>query len=228
MIGELKAAWMGWGGSLMVHGVAIAACGFLMVRPPEVGIDQAPVSTEIQLMETPSAPASEDKPPLDTVAEAVPVSPTPCAATLPPTREDDKPLEPLADLQPQPLPAALSEPVKRETSAAPAKRRSSKAPSLPSAASRGAREALPDYLRNPPPAYPESSRLSREEGVVIVNVTVAPSGKPAEVLLGSSSRHEALDQAALTAVRGWKFRPATANGIPVSSRVAVPVRFELH
>lgn len=228
MIGELKAAWMGWGGSLMVHGVAIAACGLLMVRPPETGIDQAPVAAEIQLMETPAAPESEDLPPREMIAEADPVPPAqaaeaPLAATVPPA-----PVESLPDSQLQPLPAAPSSPVKKESSAAPSKRLSSKTPSLPSAASRGAREALPDYLRNPPPAYPESSRLAREEGVVILDVTVAPSGKPTEVLLGRSSRHKALDQAAITAVRGWKFRPAMANGIPVSSRVAVPVRFELH
>lgn len=228
MIGELKAAWLGWGGSLMVHGVAIAACGLLMVRPPETGIDQAPVAAEIQLMETPAAPESEDQPPRETIAEAdtVPLAAgadAPLAATVPPA-----PVDAPADPQLQPLPATPPQPIKKESSSAPSKHHSSKPPSLPSSASRGAREALPDYLRNPPPAYPESSRLAREEGVVILDVTVAPTGKPTEVLLGRSSRHEALDQAAITAVRGWKFRPATANGLPVSSRVAVPVRFELH
>lgn len=226
MIGELKAAWMGWGGSLMVHGVAIAACGFMMVRPPELGIDQASVSAEIQLMETPAASESEDQPPRETNQEPDPVAPVPLAEALLAPTVPPVPLQPLPE--PQPLPAIRPSAAKREPSAAPSKRRSSEVPSLPSAASRGAREALPDYLRNPPPAYPESSRLAREEGVVILDVTVATSGKPTEVLLGRSSGHGTLDQAAVTAVRGWKFRPATANGIPVSSRVAVPVRFELH
>jgi TonB family protein len=36
------------------------------------------------------------------------------------------------------------------------------------------------------------------------------------------------DQAAIDAVRQWKFKPAMAKGKPVAVWVAVPVRFTVH
>ena len=91
-----------------------------------------------------------------------------------------------------------------------------------------ARGAIPDYLRNPPPAYPEPSRLAHEEGVVMLVVDVGHSGNPTGVRLQQSSGFTALDQAAIRAVRDWKFRPATTAGMVVASSVSIPVRFELH
>ena len=87
--------------------------------------------------------------------------------------------------------------------------------------------ARPRYRTNPTPDYPLSCKRRREEGIVLLNVVVQADGLPAAVSLTQSSGHPLLDEAALDAVRRWTFEPGLAAGVPVSSRVVVPVRFSL-
>lgn len=87
--------------------------------------------------------------------------------------------------------------------------------------------AEPDYLRNPAPEYPREARRAREQGVVLIDVLVSAEGVVHELLLKESSGFKSLDQAALRAVRDWKFKPARIAGVPFSTRVDVPVRFVL-
>ena len=88
--------------------------------------------------------------------------------------------------------------------------------------------AKPDYLRNPPPKYPAESRKLREEGVVLLKVSVTPEGRPADVQLQRSSGFARLDEAALRAVRRWEFNPARVGVTPIACVVEVPVRFGLN
>jgi protein TonB len=83
------------------------------------------------------------------------------------------------------------------------------------------------YLSNPRPDYPEVARRQHQEGLVILSVEVDSDGRPSEVSVAHGSGFPLLDQAAVQAVRSWRFEPARAGGIPVSSRVDVPVRFRL-
>jgi len=62
---------------------------------------------------------------------------------------------------------------------------------------------------------------------VLISVEIGGDGRASEVTLKRSSGFPLLDEAAIRAVRGWTFEPARAAGIPVSSRVDVPVRFSL-
>jgi protein TonB len=87
--------------------------------------------------------------------------------------------------------------------------------------------ARPRYRTNSTPDYPLSCKRRREEGMVLLNVVVQADGLPAAVSLAQSSGHPLLDKAALDAVRRWTFEPGLAAGVPVSSRVVVPVRFSL-
>jgi protein TonB len=87
--------------------------------------------------------------------------------------------------------------------------------------------AKPRYRVNPAPEYPIASRRRREEGVVMVKVTVEANGAPSAISLAASSGYPLLDAAALDAVRRWTFDPARAAGVPVPSLVNVPVRFSL-
>jgi protein TonB len=48
------------------------------------------------------------------------------------------------------------------------------------------------------------------------------------VQIESSSGWPILDEAALRAVKNWRFHPARVGGIPIPSTVTVPIRFELH
>lgn len=77
----------------------------------------------------------------------------------------------------------------------------------------------------PPPTYPEALACDGVGGQVVLQVEIGVDGRPASMrVLGSSGETE-LDEAAIAAVRGWEFAPATANGKPVSSRIQVPVTF---
>lgn len=86
---------------------------------------------------------------------------------------------------------------------------------------------MPRYRTNPIPEYPIPSRRRREEGIVLLDVAVDADGKPSSISLNRSSGYPLLDRAALDAVRRWTFEPARAGGVPMFSRVVVPVRFSL-
>ena len=87
--------------------------------------------------------------------------------------------------------------------------------------------ARPLYERNPPPLYPRLARRMGKQGVVLLEVFVSVSGMVEEVKVATGSGYEILDEAALDAVRGWRFAPGLRNGQPAAMRVRVPVRFEL-
>lgn len=84
-----------------------------------------------------------------------------------------------------------------------------------------------DYLDNPAPAYPALSRRTGEEGRVLLRVFVEANGLPSKVEIRSSSGSERLDQAALEAVRRWKFVPARQGDRAVPASVVVPIAFNL-
>jgi protein TonB len=84
------------------------------------------------------------------------------------------------------------------------------------------------YLKNPAPLYPAASRRSREEGTVLMRVRVSPQGAALEVLLEKTSGSQRLDDAAMVAVRQWRFVAAQRAGKPVEAWVLVPIEFALH
>lgn len=78
-----------------------------------------------------------------------------------------------------------------------------------------------------PPVYPPRCLRLGIEGRVRVRVLVGENGRPQEVTIGQSSGESALDQAALDAVRTWRFEPAKRDGVPVRAWAIVPVEFKL-
>jgi len=89
----------------------------------------------------------------------------------------------------------------------------------------GARVA---YGQNPLPPYPVAARRLGMEGVVLLDVLVAPDGHASDVRLARSSGHPPLDDSAVRTVRErWRFIPARRDGTAVESRVTVPIRFRL-
>jgi protein TonB len=83
------------------------------------------------------------------------------------------------------------------------------------------------YLQNPPPVYPTLSRRHGEQGRVMLRVVVNPDGTPQSVELRTSSGAQRLDEAALDAVRRWRFVPARQGTTPVTAAVLVPIVFSL-
>ena len=84
-----------------------------------------------------------------------------------------------------------------------------------------------EYLNNPPPVYPGTSRRLREEGRVLLQVRVTAQGLPDTVEIRQSSGFARLDEAALAAVTQWRFVPARRGDEPISASVLVPVDFRL-
>jgi protein TonB len=83
----------------------------------------------------------------------------------------------------------------------------------------------PRARNTPPPVYPEALACDGIGGQVIVRLRLGTDGRPADVHVQSTSRYAALDAAAVEAVRGWEFAPATAAGKPVATTIQVPVTF---
>lgn len=83
------------------------------------------------------------------------------------------------------------------------------------------------YLNNPAPNYPSVSRRLGEQGLVLLHVQVTEDGTAGSVTLQTSSSSTRLDQAALEAVKKWRFIPAKRGEQPVSASVVVPVRFSI-
>lgn len=227
---ERRQARSAFGLSLLVHGLALAGAFQLSgtpARPPlplpldVVWIDPAPTAAgEAKPAQAPAEPSPAPRP-------AARLSHSKAQA-----RHQPSPL-PIPRL-PIPAPLAVTSPA-----VAPAGATSS--PAAAESAHEAPREGAParpaapqepprfnaDYLRNPPPAYPASSRRRGEEGRVLLRVQVMADGHPAQVLVHASCGFEHLDNAALDAVRHWQFVPARQGGDAVAAWVIVPVHFSL-
>jgi protein TonB len=97
---------------------------------------------------------------------------------------------------------------------------------------RGGVAPVSDYDRGPralrivKPTYPHDAFVTKIEGTVVVEVLIDESGRVAEVRVIRSVR--LLDEAALDAVRQWRFVPAFRRGRPVASLVHAPVTFRIY
>jgi protein TonB len=94
-------------------------------------------------------------------------------------------------------------------------------------AEKNEQKALPRLALNPLPQYPEIARRRGYEGIVELEVLVLSSGRVGAVDLLVSSGHRSLDLAARNAVRLWQFKPAISLGVPIDSRVVLPIKFVL-
>lgn len=87
--------------------------------------------------------------------------------------------------------------------------------------------ARPDYAYNPPPDYPLALREQGIGGVVWLRVWVDGDGRPGEIRLARGSGYRLLDDAAVRAVRHWRFLPARSGDQTIASWVEFPIRFAL-
>lgn len=99
-------------------------------------------------------------------------------------------------------------------------------PQTPPPAAVASSDPKPIAGQNPAPRYPPQALRRGESGTVTVRVQIGADGVPTEVSVGTTSGSRLLDRAAQDAVRRWRFRPALANGQPVSGTVMVPITFD--
>ncbi|QJR11072.1 hypothetical protein DSM104443_02143 [Usitatibacter rugosus] len=83
------------------------------------------------------------------------------------------------------------------------------------------------YLNNPAPSYPAYAKRAREQGVVMLRVRVDASGGVEGIEIHKSSGSQRLDDAALAAVKRWRFAPARMGDRPISGVALVPIHFQL-
>lgn len=94
---------------------------------------------------------------------------------------------------------------------------------------------IEDDLASPPrliyrvePVYPRKAEEYNLSGTVLIKIMITKDGSIKTISLASSSGYELLDNAALTAVKQWRFIPAKEkNGQSVDSIVLMPIRFVL-
>ena len=83
----------------------------------------------------------------------------------------------------------------------------------------------PTKIHDVPPLYPEAARQMRVQGVVIIEAVVGATGAVEDVRVLRSV--PLLDDAAITAVRQWRYTPTLFNNVPVPVIMTISVNFTL-
>ena len=84
------------------------------------------------------------------------------------------------------------------------------------------------YLNNSPPEYPLAARRRNIEGQVWVRAEIEVDGSCRHAEIKTPSASSLLNQAALEAVKNWRFVPATVGNKTVVAWVDIPVTFKLN
>ena len=232
-------SWMALGLVLCAHLAAFAA---LRPQPQILPLETVPEPLTVSLLSAPQAAPQKPKP----LAELTPkvenkdkpktiekkliqhqAKPAPAVRKMPvskPVMEHNQafshaPAMPVEQTSP-PVVETSSKPIAKPTTAS-ANKPAAAAPSYQSPSFNAA------YLDNPAPNYPSISRRLGEQGKVLLRVQVAADGTADSVTLQTSSGSTRLDQAALVAVKKWRFVPAKRGGQAVSASVVVPVSFSI-
>lgn len=89
----------------------------------------------------------------------------------------------------------------------------------------GGEVVAPQRLSGPEPLYPDDVKKQGVQGIVILEVIVDENG---DVVAPHILKPlPGLNESALTAVRAWKFRPATRDGKPVMALFNLTIQFRL-
>jgi TonB family protein len=86
---------------------------------------------------------------------------------------------------------------------------------------------LPRAVHTPEPKYSKSARARKIQGVVTVSLVIGADGRVFDVKV-LKSLEPSLDANAVTAVKTWKFAPATRNGQPIAARMNIEMEFRVH
>lgn len=246
---------MSLGVSLAVHGVAVASLVLALYSPwSETQPEKASILTVAARMETvdlailqepePETLAELDMP--DAELEPIPLEDFTDAITEPtadPFAEDAKPMAVEAPLRPSelnphnllrdpelPRKAKAVRPAASQPAPAAASAPEPEGPTVEQETDAPAADALvpPSLIPSecPPPAYPRMAERRGWTGTVVLLIDVAADGSVTAVRIESSSGHSILDDAAVAAVRTWRFRPGTLGGQKSALVVRRPISFE--
>ncbi len=236
--------------ALASHAVVLFGVPGTLLRPALTSPE--PVYIEVSLAAAPpalesAAPAVESAP---QVSQPAPLpTPKPETEAPPPKPEPPQP-EPVVprpkpeDLKPEPPPAepapAPPEPPQQVATAStpdsaiasPATDRA-QATGVSAVANQpnggGEYQVLnqPYYVKRGQARYPLEAKKSHQEGTVVLTLYINALGRLDKIEVKESSGFPLLDEAAITAERQSRFRPAYLGNRPVPSKAEVPYRFRL-
>ncbi len=127
---------------------------------------------------------------------------------------------------PDPDAPAVSGEIEESTAAQPATAPEPMPVATPAPAVELAPGSAPVALETPAPRYPAAALRRGESGEVLLRIDVDAEGRVADVGVVHGSGSRALDRAAISAVRGWRFLPGQRDGQPVPGVVNVPITFD--
>jgi TonB family protein len=89
--------------------------------------------------------------------------------------------------------------------------------------------SAPELISSPKPAYPPLARLGGIQGIVKLIGVIGTDGTVGSLSPDSSvgSSNPELIQAAMGAVKQWRYRPAMLNGVPIEVSISIQVEFSL-
>lgn len=226
-----KKSWLGFCCSVGFHACMLVIGGLVFIKDAQFAVDSGLSSMDVQLVaavEPLPEPQTMQLPELPSVVPEIVKDPDPIQQQVkppepvpPPVQTPPMPPQPqVQKVEPKPEPKPIPKPVQKKIE-------SNSTINASSVGNKALTEAKPEYLRNPAPPYPYKARQNGWEGVVSLKVSVDRLGKPMKIDLEKSSGHDVLDQAAIKAVKTWRFSPAKLGDIVVESTVRVPIRFRL-
>lgn len=195
-------------------------------KPDDALIEAKPLIMQVTLI-------AEQLPKTQPITKSQPVAPPkPQKKPKPkaPRQPKPKPVK-LENKRPAPTPVDVSSP--KPSVPEPTSANVSSTPSNPAPKAAAKPEPFTEanykanYGFNPKPAYPRIARNRGWQGKVLLKVQVSAGGTSQSVAVHKSSGHELLDEAAIEAVKKWRFIPARRGNTPVASSVIVPILFSL-
>ncbi|MGE4242551.1 energy transducer TonB [Ramlibacter sp.] len=219
------------GSVVLFHAAALWALQSGLVRRVVEVIVPVTVLSELITPPTPVEPKPVPPPP----RPPEPKTPPKQKPTLPPAPQPvaraeapATPNAPTGVVEPQPPAPPIAAPVAPSPAPAPAPY---VPPAPPPAPPSPPKIELPssdaNYLQNPKPAYPPLSRRMGEQGTVMLRALIGADGNVQRVEILRSSGYDRLDQAALAAVRQWRFVPGKRGGVPTTMSHDIPLIFNL-
>jgi TonB family protein len=85
----------------------------------------------------------------------------------------------------------------------------------------------PHATYSPDPKYPKKESKARHRGTVVLELVVGSDGLPRDITVSRPLSSE-FDEAALDAVKKWRFSPAMKDGKPIATQIMVEVDFHLY
>ena len=84
----------------------------------------------------------------------------------------------------------------------------------------------PVPVRTVPPVYPNQLRRDGIAGVVTISCVVDEQGNVQNPVVEKST-NDGFNDAAVEALKKWKFKPAKIDGAPVAKKIMIPLKFSV-